>query len=708
MDLLIQIHCRLSKNDFHAVYYLLNKIMSPMKHTTTLLLLIALHLHGFAQTPEPPDPIQHSWQQHFDRLADYDDIENDNLDDLYELLCELETSPINLNTATDDEIKQLSFLNSSQTEELIEYLDRYRPLRSIGELSMLQSLDPVRLQLLRCFVYINNVEKEEKYPTLKNILKYGKHELVATTSIPCYNRKGDRKGYLGYKYKHWMRYTFKYGQYLKIGLTGTQDAGEPFFSSGNNMGYDHYAYYAIIRKLGILKTLALGQYKMRFGMGLTINTSFTLGKTTSLVLSTPSNTISPNSSRSDAYYLQGAAATIALGKNIDLTSFVSYRKIDATLNSDGSIKTLLHTGYHRTMSEMQRKHNSSQLATGLSLRWRKDGLHFGANAIYTSFNRELHPNTTQLFRKYDPAGNNFHNGSIDYGFINHRININGETAINNNGAIATLNSLSLKANSSLTLTAIQRYYSYRYYSLLGASFSDGGKVQNESGVYIGAAWTPLARLSILAYTDFAYFPWARYTASLSSHSWDNMVQATYNLSLKTNLTARYRVKLKQENYTYKNDKNILINKTEHRVRLIFAYNDNHWQAKTQLDGACVLFPFNLPNKQNSFGGMLSQTLSYNHNSLNIAANVGYFHTNDYNSRIYIYERGSLYTFSFPMFYGRGMRTAIFAKGKVGSSIIVIGKVGTTKYFDRDVISSSYQQINSSWKTDVDLQVKWSF
>lgn len=106
--------------------------------------------------------------------------------------------------------------------------------------------------------------------------------------------------------------------------------------------------------------------------------------------------------------------------------------------------------------------------------------------------------------------------------------------------------------------------------------------------------------------------------------------------------------------------------------------------------------------------MLSQTLSYNHNSLNIAANVGYFHTNDYNSRIYIYERGSLYTFSFPMFYGRGMRTAIFAKGKVGSSIIVIGKVGTTKYFDRDVISSSYQQINSSWKTDVDLQVKWSF
>ena len=56
MDLLIQIHCRLSKNDFHAVYYLLNKIMSPMKHTTTLLLLIALHLHGFAKLPNRQIP----------------------------------------------------------------------------------------------------------------------------------------------------------------------------------------------------------------------------------------------------------------------------------------------------------------------------------------------------------------------------------------------------------------------------------------------------------------------------------------------------------------------------------------------------------------------------------------------------------------------------------------------------------------------------
>lgn len=675
------------------------------KLSTTLLLAISINTPCLAQSTGS----NHSqWQQYFEQLADYDDIEDNNMENLYERLCELETSPIDLNTATDDDLKQLSFLSSTQIEELTEYLDRYSPLQSLGELSMIQSLDPVRLQLLRHFVYIGEEKKAEQFPTINNILKYGKHELVGTVTVPFYNRKGDRNGYLGYKYKHWVRYTFKYGQHVQIGITGTQDAGEPFFAGKNTMGYDHYAYYAVIRKLGCIKTLALGQYKIRLGMGLVMNTGFSLGKTTSLVFSPPTNTITPNSSRSDAYYLQGTAATLALGKHTDITAFASYRKIDATLNDDGSIRTLLHTGYHRTISEMQRKHNSAQWTTGAALRWRNYGFHIGANAIYTAYNRELRPNTSQLFRKYDPAGKSFYNGSINYGYISHWLNINGETAVNNEGAIATLNSVSLKANSSLTLTAIQRFYSYRYYSLFGSSFSDGGKVQNESGIYLGALWMPLSRLSILAYSDYVYFPWARYTAALASQSWDNMVQTTYSLSNRLVLSARYRLRLRQQNHTDANSEKTLIDKTEHRARLSLAYTGTHWTAKTQFDGAYTVFPSNIKDKPNSRGGMIMQTIGYIQDAITIAANIGYFHTQDYNSRLYAYERGTLYSFNFPMFYGKGIRGAMFVRGSIGKNIIIIGKIGATKYFDRDVISSSYQQINSSWKTDMDLQVKWKF
>lgn len=674
-----------------------------MANHKIISLLFACIIPGYMQSQNNNN--RKPWQTYFEQLSDYDDIESRNLEDLYDHLCELETSPIDLNTATHDDIKQLTFLNPNQQEELSEYIDRYRPLRSIGELAMIRSLDPLRLQLLRNFVYVGKVDESSSFPSLKTIFKYGKSELTAAVRIPFYDREGDRNGYLGYKYKHWFRYSFKYGKYVQAGLTGTQDAGEPFFSGGNSLGYDHYAYYITIRQLGILKTLALGQYKANFGLGLTVNTGFTLGKAAALVMSPATNKISPNSSRADAYYLQGAAATIDLSEHVDFTAFISYRPIDATLNDDGTIKTILKTGYHRTISEMQRKHNASQFATGGSIGWHSNGWHAGINGVYTSFNRELKPNTSQLFRKHAPSGKTFGNASADYGYASHRININGETAINSNGALATLNCVSLKASSTLSLSTIQRYYSYRYYSLFASAFSDGGKVQNESGIYIGATWTPTAWLSTIAYTDFAYFPWARYGVSESSHSWDNLIQTSFVLSGKVTLNTRYRFRIKQHDIAVSASSKTLSDIYEHRTRLAVVYTNNKWTAKTQIDAVCVA---SSANNSNSLGGIVTQNVGYTNSFLNIAANIGFFYTQDYDSRIYVYERSTLYSFSFPMFYGKGIRSSLFARANITKNLVLIGKIGTTKYFDRDVISSSYQQINSSWQTDLDLQIKWKF
>lgn len=680
--------------------------MNP-KPLTAFLLSASLACHAQRDSTVTTDA--RPWQQYLSQLSDYDDVETNNLDDLYEQMSELEASPIDLNSATDEDIRQLSFLSSEQMEQLAEYLDRYRPLRSLGELAMLQSIDPLRLQLLRCFVYIGEERREKAFPKPKDIIRYGKHELTASAQIPFYERKGDRNGYLGYKYKHWFRYRYSCGQYVQIGLTGTQDAGEPFFAAGNNMGYDHYAYYAMVRRLGALKCLALGQYKLRFGLGLVMNNGFSLGKTSAMTMSTPTFAVTPNSSRSDARYMQGAAATVSISRHVDATAFFSYRYIDATLDKDGAIKTILKTGYHRTASELQRKHNAAQTAAGANVRWHSGGWHAGATGIVTTFDRPLNPDKNQLFRLYNPTGKTFYNASADYGYTSHNLTANGETAINDMGAVATLNSVSLKASSDLTLTAIQRFYSYRYYSLFSSSFSDKGSIQNESGVYIGASWSPLPRVSIIAYTDYAYFPWLNYRTSQPSHSWDNMMQIAYMPSHRTSINARYRIRLRQEDCnTDDNSGKLLIDKTEHRARLSLAYAGNRLNAKTQLDAAYTAFPAAATDKHDSFGWMATQTIGYDNKTVSAAANIAYFHTRDYNSRLYVYERTTLYTFSFPMFYGRGMHGAVFVRANVCPSLALIGKVSTTKYFDRNTIASSYQLINSSWKTDMDVQVRWKF
>ena len=50
-----------------------------------------------------------------------------------------------------------------------------------------------------------------------------------------------------------MRYQFRYGDYVKMGVVGAQDAGEPFGSGKNSLGYDFYSFYNQMRYYPILQ-----------------------------------------------------------------------------------------------------------------------------------------------------------------------------------------------------------------------------------------------------------------------------------------------------------------------------------------------------------------------------------------------------------------------------------------------------------------------
>lgn len=109
-------------------------------------------------------------------------------------------------------------------------------------------------------------------------MKYGKQEVLTRLDVPFYTRKGYQKNYLGPAMYHSLRYGYRYGDYLQMGITAEKDAGEPFFALHNEKGYDYYSIYFLLRNLGKLKTLALGNYRLSFGQGLVVSTDFRLGK----------------------------------------------------------------------------------------------------------------------------------------------------------------------------------------------------------------------------------------------------------------------------------------------------------------------------------------------------------------------------------------------------------------------------------------------
>ena len=157
---------------------------------------------------------------------------------------------------------------------------------------------------------------------------------------------------------------------------------------------------------------------------------------------------------------------------------------------------------------MNKKHNLEVLKTGGSLLYTSHGLQVGLNTLYAHLSRRLQPNTALLYRQHYPQGRDFLNTSLSYGYVSRRFSLNGETAIDKTGHLATVNSASLMLGDAWSLLALQRFYSFRYASLDAQSYSSGGRTQNESGLYLGLTWKPSPHLQLMAYTDFAYYAWA--------------------------------------------------------------------------------------------------------------------------------------------------------------------------------------------------------
>lgn len=703
------------------------KCLLQMKHAHSITaLLLKLFLVGSSQifcaswaqaqssslselgaVPEDSLSASPPWQQLLSDLSSSEDFEHVAWQDYEEDLEEMAQHPVNLNTATREELERMPFLTSSQVEDILFYIYRYGQLKSMSELTLISSIDWYQRQLMSCFFFVADDGSKPDFPSLKNIAQYGKHEVMGMLKVPFYERKGDASGtggYLGYPYKHGLRYQFRYGNSVKLGFVASQDAGEPFFGGRNTMGYDFYSFYLQVKNLGRWKNITLGRYRLNVGLGLILNNDFGFGKLSALTSlgRSASCIIRGHSSRSSANYLQGAAATYTLLKGLELTGFLSYRQIDATLSADGGgIKTILKTGLHRTVNEIAKQKVASNTLVGGNISYRHQGWHIGGTAFYTSFSLPLTPNKSQLYKRFAPEGNAFWNASISYGYISHRLTLSGETATGDCGSIATLNAASYLCSDHFTLMALHRFYSARYYSLFSNSFSEGSDVQDENGVYLGFTWIPALHWSITAYSDFAYFAWPKYQTRESTQSWDNLVNILFQPSRVLTVGGRFRYKDKAGT-------------TTGRLRLYATISQKRWSAKTSFDYTMSQAESTMKNEGDelSKGYMVSEHIGWEWKWKQLKGTLrgclGYFHTSDFASRIYAYEPGLLYQMSFGSYYGEGIRYALVARSEIGSHLLLIAKLGTTDYFDRSHISSGLQEISRSSQTDLEIQVKWKW
>ena len=615
--------------------------------------------------------------------------------------------PVNLNSATREQLEQFPFLSDIQIEHLLAYIYIHGQMETIYELQLVEELDRQTIQYLLPFVCIKAINNEPAFrwkTMLKDAGRYGKNEVLTRLDIPFYKRKGYEHTYLGPSVYNSVKYTFRYRDQLYAGGVAEKDAGEPFAALHNRYGYDYYSFYLLLQNCGRLKLLAVGNYRLSFGQGLVMSTDYLMGKTIyASSFNNRSTGIKRHSSTDEYNYFRGVATTVALTKRLSVSAFYSHRNMDGVV-TDGEITSVYKTGLHRSRKEADKKNLLTSQLTGGNVSYQQNHIRLGITGVYYVFNRPYEPELTG-YSKYNIHGNHFYNLGIDYAYRWRRFSFQGETAIGKQGW-ASLNRLQYSPVQDIQFMLIHRFYSYDYWAMYAHSFGEGSTVQNEQGYYVGLETTPFSHWRFFVSFDLFSFPWKKYRINKPSRGTDGLIQATFTPRTNLSMYLKYRYKQKERDLTgSKGTLTLPIFHHQLRYRLNYSLNDV-FSSRTTLD----YNHFHSQDRAATKGYQVTQMISSQLPWTRLFADVqgSYFCTDDYDSRVYVSEKGLLYTFYTPSFQGRGFRCAVRLRYELNKHWLFITKFGETIYLNRNEIGSGNDLIYGNKKADIQMQLRINF
>jgi hypothetical protein len=279
--------------------------------------------------------------------------DQDNLEDALwlERLWELKEKPLNLNSASLQELLLIPFLTTQIAEDIIKYREGGNRFKTLQDLNKIKGITAEIIDAVEPLVTISGTIRIPSViyrfqSRLENPLRTGYRENIYQN--PFY-------------FQHRILFSSTY--HITAGIIWEKDSGEPDYF---DYGSFHFRYQHPSGKF----SLTIGDFYQKTGMGLISWSSF--GKTLSLELRKVNwydmNWIEVNRSTQENGFYRGCAIEYKLTSNFAMNFFVSSNKIDGTLSEDSSeIKTIYVTGLHRTPTEINKKKQLSEKTFGTSL-----------------------------------------------------------------------------------------------------------------------------------------------------------------------------------------------------------------------------------------------------------------------------------------------------------------------------------------------------
>lgn len=623
-----------------------------------------------------------------------------NGEELFNDLYAIANNPIPINATDKETLEKLPFLSDFQIENILYYVYTSGPLFSLYELKAIQGLNDKTIRWLLPFIRLNKVKTETSVSKI-----YANHEFlfryVHTPEIAEGYKGGSGTTYLGDRNALLVRLDGSISNGISYHLLTDKDKGEKSYTDflGGSIQYEGK---------GILNQVILGDYKIRAGQGLLSWSGSILGKSMEPDLVRKKGQILSIYKSSMEYGFYRGGAVHLSKKNVHLTLWGSKRNADATLDSTQNgnvIRTILTSGYHNTQNTVDKKGNIELISGGGNLQFNNRWFRPGFTLLYNHLNLPLIPNSDLSYIHIQPR-DNWIQYSTDFFTSVKNMHFWGELAYQSGDNFAGILGTTLYPADALQASLIYRNYSPGFYSIYGNGFGETSTTRNEKGLFLGLKVFPTDKITVSSSFDIYRFPWLRYQQSFTSEGFESFLKINFQHSKEqiSYIQLRYE---KREKTVNQKESPLATIQNEHRSGVRINYNailGNGWEINSRAELSMYAL------KDFSSGILLMQDISYKPESSIITGNVrfAWFNTDNYDARIYAYEKDVLYAFSVPPYFGKGIRTYFNVKFSPIKNFDFWLRFARLNYFDRSTIGTGIDEINANHKSEIKVQARMKF
>jgi len=633
----------------------------------------------------------------------------------------LKSKPVDLNKASREELEVIPFMTTMVAKKIVDYRTYNGNFKSKRDLLKIDGISQDLYEKIKVYIVAKNsktdyvkdetgkVTKESEYLS-GSVFKNIDIKLRSRVQQDLQDKQGFINGnYPGSKPKVYNRLTGIYdGKNFDLGgnLTVEKDPGETNYA-------DFYSGYLEMNNWKFVKKVLVGDYILNFGQGLGLWTSLAYSKGSEAVDVIKKKNFNVDSYRStnEVQFFRGAATNVEY-KNYNFFFFYSNNYFDASIDTTlNEVSSIYFDGYHRTISEQNRKNSGMEQLLGGRVFADYGFLRLGATYWTSKFSKPVTPDDSSK-QLYNFAGDKANMVSVDYDVVYKNFNLFGEFARSQSGNIAGVSAMQISLIKGASAIFLYRNYPENFAPVHSFGFGENnGNTSNENGIYAGLSLKPFKGLSVDTYFDQFKFPYRTYFNPVSTSGNDFLLNSEYKISKGFSIYMKYRNKNKEEARTYTDEFNRSVkaidNRNQMNFRLGFDYDlSSDVRVRTRYEYVMV--------KYDNFGGDNKGYLLYSDFRASLTKNLTastrfvVFNTDDYDSRVYEFEEDLKGVMSNLGLSGKGTRWYLVLKYKPYTFAELTAKYAATYYDGVQTIGSGNDIIQGDLNNRFNIGVEINF